>query len=76
LSQPDGDRLEVVGVIRDVRNDGVNRPARPEIYVLADAVDQMHVAVRSDLPADRVVAAIRSAIRQADPTLPLNNAAR
>ena len=32
LSTPDNDRFEVVGVVGDVRNNGLNRPAAPEIY--------------------------------------------
>ncbi len=33
LSTPDNDRFEVVGVVGDVRNNGLNRPAAPELYV-------------------------------------------
>ena len=33
LSQPDGSRFEVVGVVGDVRNNGLNRPAAPEMYL-------------------------------------------
>ena len=47
----------------------------PEIYVAgADAsVNPMNVVVRSDLPADQLIAAVRRAIRQADPTLVMEN---
>ena len=38
LSRPDGDRLEVVGVVGDVRNNGLNRPAVPEIYLSAGVI--------------------------------------
>ena len=75
LSTPDNDRFEVVGVVGDVRNNGLNRPAAPEIYVPAAVlgVNPMNVVVRSDLPANQLIAAVRRAIRQADPTLVMEN---
>jgi predicted permease len=74
-STPDNDPFEVVGVVGDVRNSGLNRPAAPEIYVPAAAlgVNPMNVVVRSDLPANQLIAAARGAIRQADPTLVIEN---
>jgi predicted permease len=74
LSAPDNDRFEVVGVVGDVRNDGLNKPPVPELYVAAPSINLMNlmnVVVRSDLPANQVIAAVRGAIRQADPTLVL-----
>ena len=75
LSTPDNDPFKVVGVVGDVRNSGLNRPAAPEIYVPAAvlAVNPMNVVVRSDLPANQLIAAARGAIRQADPTLVMEN---
>jgi len=72
LFQADGDRIEVVGVVGDVRNNGLDRPSVPQIYVLPGAMNQMTVVVRSDLAADQVAGAIRSSLRKVDPTLPLN----
>jgi putative ABC transport system permease protein len=73
LSQPDGYRLEVVGVVGDVRNNGLNRPAEPQIYLVptvgALGANPMNVVVRSNLPADQMIAALRRTIRQIDPTL-------
>jgi predicted permease len=71
LSTPDNDRFDVVGVVGDVRNSGLNRPAAPEMYVPAAVlgVNPMNVVVRSDLPADQLIAAVRRTVRQADPTL-------
>ena len=37
FSGPNGDRLEVVGVVGDIRNNGRNRPAMPELYLPAAA---------------------------------------
>ena len=74
LSTPENDPFEVVGVVGDVRNSGLNRPA-PEIYLPAAVlgVNPMNVVVRSDLPADQLIAAVRRTIRQADPTLAMEN---
>src|SRR5262245_31093742 len=71
VSVPSGTRLEVIGVVGDVRNNGLNRPPEPEIYVSASVarVNPMNFVVRSDLPADQVIAGVRRAIRQTDPTL-------
>jgi serine phosphatase RsbU (regulator of sigma subunit)/ABC-type antimicrobial peptide transport system permease subunit len=75
LSDPDNDPMEVVGVAGDTRNNGVPRPAVPEVYVSAagQALNPMSVVVRSDLAADEVIAAVRRSIRQTEPTAALNN---
>ena len=68
-SGPNGSWLEVIGVVGDTRNNGRNRPAMPEFYVPAGNVNSTNVVVRSDLPADQLIASVRRSIRQADPTL-------
>jgi predicted permease len=75
LSQPDGDRFDIVGLVGDVRNKGLNRPPEPEIYVSASAteVNPMNVVVRSALPTDQLIGAVRRAIRQANPLLPVDH---
>jgi putative ABC transport system permease protein len=72
---PNGYRLEVVGVVGDVRNNGLNKPPQPEIYVSASVlpVNPMNVVVRSDLPPDQLIAAVRRTIRQADPTMAMED---
>ncbi|HET7698023.1 MAG TPA: ADOP family duplicated permease, partial [Vicinamibacterales bacterium] len=69
LSAPDNDRFEVVGVVADVRNDGLNKPPVPELYAAAPSINPLNVIVRSDLPPNQRIAALRGAVRQADPTL-------
>jgi predicted permease len=75
FSGPNGSRLEVIGVVGDVRNNGLNKPAEPEIYVLASVMppNPMSVIVRSDLPSDQLIAGVRRAIRQTDPTLAMEH---
>jgi putative ABC transport system permease protein len=73
LSVPRNKPVEVVGVVGDVRNSGLNRPAAPEVYVPTTGFNPMNVVIRSDLPADQLIAAARSTIRQADPTLVMEN---
>jgi putative ABC transport system permease protein len=77
LSQQDNDPFTIVGVVGDVRNNGLNRPAAPELYVSASilaANPMMNVVVRSALPTDQLIGAVRRAIRQANPLLPMENA--
>ena len=71
FSGPNGSRFEVIGVVGDVRNFGLNRPPEPQIYMPASVLgaNPMNVVVRSDLPTDQVIAAVRRTIRQIDPTL-------
>ena len=74
LSQQDNDPFTVVGVVGDVRNNGLNRPASPEIYVPSfQPASSMNVVVRSALPTDQLIGAVRRAIRQANPLLPMND---
>ena len=75
FSGSNGSWLEVIGVVGDTRNNGRNRPAMPEIYFPAGAmgVNSMNVVVRSELPADQLIAAVRRTIRQADPTLAMGD---
>jgi predicted permease len=75
LSTPANDPLEVVGVVGDVRNNGLSKPAAPEMYVPAAVLgaNPMKVLVRSSLPVDQQIPALRRAIRQADPNLVMEN---
>jgi serine phosphatase RsbU (regulator of sigma subunit) len=73
LSQPDNAPVTIVGVVGDVRNNGLNGPPVPELYVAAPSISPMNVVVRSDLPADQLIAAVRGTIRQADPALVMEN---
>ena len=76
LNQPDGDRFQVVGVVRDVRNDGLGRVPRAELYLLATIapiVNPMQVVVRSSLPPQQLIPGIRRVIQAVDRTLAMHN---
>ena len=66
-----GSRFQVVGVVGDVRNDGLSRPTVPEIYLLSALVPlNLPVAfvVRSSLPPEILIPQVRAAIQRVDPT--------
>src|SRR5439155_7415890 len=54
-------------------NNGLNRPPQPELYVSALGVNPIKVVVRSALPTDQLIGAVRRTIRQANPLLPMND---
>ncbi len=68
FSGPNGSRFEVVGVVGDIRNAGLNRPPQPEIYVSGAVLAVMNVVVRSDLSPDQVMNSVRGVVREAHPT--------
>jgi len=75
LNQPDGDRFQVVGVVGDVRNDGLNKPPEAEIYLLSatHAMNPLYFVVRSPLPMERLVPDVRRAVQGIDPSLPIHD---
>jgi predicted permease len=76
LSASDGDRFEVVGVVGDVRNNGLNKPAVPAIYLPAavQGSNSMAVVVRSNLPTGQLIGDLRRSVRQTDPTVVMSDA--
>ncbi|MGH9630994.1 MAG: FtsX-like permease family protein, partial [Bryobacteraceae bacterium] len=77
LASPTGSRFQVVGVVGDVRNNGLDEPTIAEIYLLstAAAVNPMHFVVRSPRPAEALLPDIRRAIENLDPAQPIHNVA-
>jgi predicted permease len=73
FSGTNGSWLEVIGIVGDTRNNGRNKPAFPEIYFPAGAVNSMRVVVRSELPADQLSAALRRTVRQAGSALAMGD---
>jgi putative ABC transport system permease protein len=73
FSGPNGSRLEVVGVVGDIRNAGLNDPPMPEIYLSGTTPAVTYVVVRADVPPDQLIATVRGVIRQADPTAAIDD---
>ena len=62
--------ITVVGIARDVRQSGVTVPASSELYLPSPSVDatpSWSVVVRSDLPAETLLPALRAAVRNDEP---------
>ena len=74
LQGPSGDnRTEIVGIVASVRQNGPRQPVKPEVFVSAAQVPArvMTVVVRARGEPPRLVASIRAAVREAEPTLPV-----
>ena len=73
----------IAGVVADVRQRGLDRPSRPEMYIPhtqflhfspGQQARSMSVVMRSELPADRLVSSVRGELRRLDPEIPLADA--
>ncbi|HVQ15387.1 MAG TPA: SpoIIE family protein phosphatase, partial [Vicinamibacterales bacterium] len=75
LNRPDGNRFQVVGVIGDIRNDGLNKVPEAELYLLSALipVNPMSLLVRSSLPSDRILPDVRRAVQNVDRTLAIHD---
>jgi predicted permease len=65
----------VVGVIKDIKNDGLDIDGVPHIYVSVyqDPNKQVSVVLRTSLPATQLEPQIRHEIQSVDPSLPVFN---
>jgi len=76
FGSPTGDRFQVLGVVADVKNNGLDQDTVPEIYLNA-AIDvplnPMVFAVRSQLPEKTLVPAVRRAIQNVNPGQPIHD---
>ncbi len=64
-----GDALQIVGVVRNVRNDKLGEEPAPEVYFL-DAVappDPSHLAIRSRLGVEALLKQVRRVIQRINP---------
>jgi predicted permease len=69
----------IVGVAKDVKQGGLDQPAGTELYFLNDQLPrlvgfsftQMNLVLQSARPLDALAPAIRKAVREADPALPI-----
>jgi predicted permease len=73
---PDARWIPVVGVVEDVKHYGLDRPMRPGIYYPVARLPRstLMLAVHTTVPPASVVPAIRDALRQMDPEVPLSRA--
>ena len=74
LNRQDGTRFEIVGVVGDVRNDGLNSAPEAELYLLADIIplNPVSFVVRSQLPPAQLLIELRGAIGRVDPILAMH----
>lgn len=65
----------IVGVVRDIRSEGLDREPIAEIYVPQGRFGPsvMTVQVRASVPPDVLIPALRDVLRSVDPNLPLRN---
>ncbi|MBS1827503.1 MAG: SpoIIE family protein phosphatase [Acidobacteria bacterium] len=74
LGGPKGTRAQVVGIVGNVRNDGLGKASVPEVHISYRVSYQnpMQFVVRSTLPIDRLTREVLGAIRNADPLQPVH----
>jgi putative ABC transport system permease protein len=72
----DGPWWTIVGVVADVKNGGLDKPAGTELYLPLAQVQglarQMTVLVRTERDPLQLVNSLRAAVRELDPSLPLS----
>jgi predicted permease len=69
----------IVGVLKDLKQGGVDGPAGTEVFFLADqaprhfafAPTNMNIVVRSEVPYETLAPQLRAAVREIDATLPV-----
>jgi putative ABC transport system permease protein len=69
----DTKRFQVVGVVGDVRNNGLANPTLPEFYLSYRCVppQEMSWAIRSPLSPEALTPALRKAVQRVDPEQPI-----
>jgi putative ABC transport system permease protein len=74
---PRGTRFQVVGVVGDIRNDGLGKPTVPEIYLSSEIVtiNPLGFFVRSTLPPETLIPEVRRTIQNVDSALPIHHVA-
>jgi putative ABC transport system permease protein len=72
-----GDRFQVIGVVGDVKNDGLANPTVPEIYIQSYVapIESMNVVVRSPRAVESLFADIRRVIAGIDKEQPIHEVA-
>ncbi len=73
LFEPDGDSWEIVGVTGDVRQHGLALAPSPEMYRPFEqwSLSRNEIILRTELPTSSLAPAVRRAVAEADPNLPI-----
>lgn len=74
---PTGSPFEIVGVVGDVKNDGLANPVVPEFYILSQVREEETVSfiVRSAVAPVALLPEVRRVIRRLDPEQPIHEIA-
>ena len=82
LGDPDEDTpwIEIVGIVGDVRQMGIDEPVKAEMYLSYQQIDNIwyiprDLAIRTTGETSNLVGAVRQIIREVDPDQPVSNVA-
>jgi putative ABC transport system permease protein len=69
------DPAEVIGIAADVKNYGLEQPAQPQLYLAFPQLPwtNMNLLVRTAVPPQTVISAVRAQIAAVDPDQPVTN---
>jgi putative ABC transport system permease protein len=69
-------QLEIIGVVSDVRTDGLNKPPYPEIYqpMSQQPSDNGQLIIRAKAAPETLAAVVREEMARLDPDMPVRNA--
>ncbi|MBI3447350.1 MAG: ABC transporter permease [Acidobacteria bacterium] len=72
-TDPDAVLLEIVGVVRHVKNYGVDQPSRVETYLpyMQDPISSFTIVFQSDRDEADTIAAVRKAVKDVDAAVPI-----
>jgi putative ABC transport system permease protein len=78
VKMPMAGDLTIVGVVGDVKHDGLQLAAKPEVFVpyYQLALSEMQVVVETDDEAGVVASAVRQVLARLDPSLPIAKVSR
>ncbi|MFI5310950.1 MAG: ABC transporter permease, partial [Gemmatimonadales bacterium] len=78
VKMPMAGDLTIVGVVGDVKHDGLQLPAKPEVFVpyYQIALSEMQLVVESDADAGVVLARVKGALAALDRSLPVAKMSR
>ena len=74
LGSPKGDAFQVIGIVGDVKNNGLDNSSVPQIFFSASVItwNPLKFVVRSQMPARSLVPAILKAIHNVNPAQPID----